>query len=72
MAIYRNEELTTGNYITIPCYSDFTGHAIGMFKIKKVSKAGMGHFNELETSDGHSYHLREFLDFSNYKDICGE
>ena len=72
MAIYRNEELTTGNHITIPCYSDFTGHAIGMFKIKKVSKAGMGRFYELETSDGHSYHLKEFLDFSNYKDICGE
>ena len=72
MAIYRNEELTTGNHITIPCYSDFTGHAIGMFRIKKVSKAGMGHFNELETSDGHSYHLKEFSDFGEYKDICGE
>ena len=72
MAIYRNEELTTGNHITIPCYSDFTGRAIGMFKIEKVRKAGMGHFNELETSDGRSYHLKEFLDFSSYKDICGE
>lgn len=72
MAIYRNEELIVGNYITIPSYSDFTGNAIGMFKIKKVSKAGMGRFNELETSDGHSYHLKEFVDFSDYKNICGE
>lgn len=72
MAIYRNEELTTGNHITIPCYRDFTGNAIGMFKIKKVRKAGIGHFNELETSDGLSYSLEEFLDFSGYKDICGE
>ena len=70
MAIYRNEELSIGNHIAIPSYSDFSGDTIGVFKIKKISKENR--FNELETVDGRRYHLKEFSDFGEYKDICGE
>ena len=71
MAIYRNEELTTGNHITIPEYKDFTGKIIGTDEIKNVQIGGRSGFNEVETIRGR-YYLRDFSDFSSFKDCCGE
>jgi len=70
MAIYRNEELSIGNHIAIPCYSNFTGSIIELHEIEKVTKTNMGSLNELKTTCGFTYHLRNFSDFSDYKDIC--
>lgn len=71
MAIYRNEELSIGNHITIPEYKDFTGRALGNYEIKKVETNGRSGLNEVQTTTGR-YYLKDFSDFSSFKESCGE
>ena len=71
MAIYRNEELLVGNHIAIPEYKDFTGRIICTDEIKKVQIGGISGFNEVETIRSR-YYLRDFSDFSSFKESCGE
>jgi len=74
MAIQRNEEIKCGNHIAVPSYFNFTGTIIGLYKItdiKESSRIGSDGI-DFDTGGGHAFTLKNFSDFSDYKDICGE